>query len=77
MSWVQSMNKLTGPRNAAEAHGVRVGPWHPCAHACMVQPSGVVGYHPLCREKADCVLTPMVERQRCPWDDWKPERGFT
>lgn len=55
MNYITDMNRCTGPRTAAEAHGVTLRPGHRCEHACQLTTQPAT-YHPQCRERAACVL---------------------
>ena len=84
MNWCEDMNKLIGPRNAAEAHGVTLAPGHTCTHTCRMAHG--VGYHSQCVDRHACAMDLPIWYQeaapidpaawnrltRCPWDDWKP-----
>jgi hypothetical protein len=89
MNWIADMNRLTGPRNAAEAYGVTLSVGHPCAHRCKLSTRPPT-YHPQCRDRRDCAVQPEAISEacevpkaawdarsvvtRCEWDQWKPGR---
>lgn len=69
MSFVQDMNRCTGPKDWAQAHGIKtVG----CRHACKLHPGGAV--HVQCDERRACALEADNPVVVCTWDDWKPAR---
>jgi hypothetical protein len=73
MPYTVDMNRCTGPKDWAEAHGVKtIG----CRHACRLSMNGTL--HAMCAEERVCRMDPEpVPLAVCAWDDWKPGRDVS